>query len=69
MSIGTSGRVVVEIEPALKKALYAALIRDGLTLKDWFIQSAENYLTNAKQGTLAFDVDEHQVKETSNEII
>ncbi len=68
MGIGTSGRVVIEVDPVLKKALYAALMRDGLTLKDWFIQSAESYVANTTQGTLAFD-DEHQAKKTSNETV
>jgi|CXWL01.1.fsa_nt_gi hypothetical protein len=69
MSIGASGRVVIEVDPELKKALHAALMRDGLTLKDWFIQSAESYLRNTTQGALAFDEDEHRMKETSNETI
>lgn len=34
MSIGASGRVVIEVNPTLKKALHAALMRDGLTLKE-----------------------------------
>lgn len=44
MPAGPSGRVVVEIDPALKKELYRNLTIEGLTLKDWFIQSAEGYL-------------------------
>jgi len=44
MPAGPSGRVVVEIDPALKKELYRNLTIEGLTLKDWFIQSAEEYL-------------------------
>jgi hypothetical protein len=44
MARGPSGRVVVEIEPALKRALHAALAQDGRTLKDWFIARAESYL-------------------------
>ena len=39
MSIGTSGRIVIEIEPESKRQFYAALARDGLTLKDWWIQA------------------------------
>lgn len=44
MSRGPSGRIVVEVDPALKKRLHAALTLDGLTLKDWFRQQAEAYL-------------------------
>src|SRR5574338_126734 len=45
MSRGPSGRIVVEVDPALKKRLHAALTLDGITLKDWFRQRAETYLT------------------------
>ncbi len=60
MSIGKSGRVVVEIDPELKKKLYADLTSQGLSLKEWFIDSAckhlkiepEHYLeTNSEDGT------------------
>lgn len=45
MSKGDSGRIVIEIEPDLKRRLYSRLAMDGSTLKDWFIQCAENYAT------------------------
>ena len=54
MSIGTSGRVVIEIEPELKKALHAALAADGLTLKQWFVAHAEEFLDEALQLPLPF---------------
>ena len=44
MSRGPSGRIVVEVDPALKKRLHAALTLDGTTLKDWFLHQAEAYL-------------------------
>jgi hypothetical protein len=53
------------MDPAMKKALYSALTQNGLTLKDWFIQSAENYLTNTNQ--MALDFNERQMKETEDE--
>ncbi|CAE6516719.1 hypothetical protein C8R30_1238 [Nitrosomonas nitrosa] len=65
MSIGASGRVVIEMDPTLKKALYSALRQNGLTLKDWFVQSAENYLTNTTQ--LALNFEERQARETEDE--
>ena len=48
MSRGPSGRIVVEIDPALKKRLHAALTLDGTTLKDWFRRQADAYLTGHK---------------------
>lgn len=49
MSIGTSGRIVIEIEPESKRLLYAALARDGLTLKDWFLKNVELYMSAGTQ--------------------
>ncbi len=44
MAKGNSGRVVLEIDPTLKKQLYALLALEQLTLKDWFIDKAEEYV-------------------------
>lgn len=44
MSLGTSGRIVLEIDPDLKRDLYSWLTRDGLTMKHWFLQTARAYL-------------------------
>lgn len=48
MAKGQSGRIVVEVDPALKRALYGALAVDESTLKEWFIEQAKKYL-NKKQ--------------------
>lgn len=45
MTKGDSGRIVIEIEPDLKRRLYSTLAMDSSTLKDWFIQCAESYVT------------------------
>lgn len=52
MSIGSSGRIVIEVEPELKRELYAYLTRDGLTLKEWFLQEARTYLATTNQLSL-----------------
>lgn len=62
MSIGSSGRIVIEVEPETKRRLYAALAREGLTLKDWFLKNAENYLADCNQLSLSFS----QVKADEN---
>lgn len=54
MSVGSSGRIVIQVEPSAKRLLYAALARDGLTLKDWFLKSAESYLAQGHQLPLSF---------------
>lgn len=38
MARGDSGRVVIELEPELKRQLYSILAIQGLTLKEWFIR-------------------------------
>jgi hypothetical protein len=54
MSIGSSGRIVIEIAPESKRLLYAALARDGMTLKDWFLRNVESYMTANNQLPLSF---------------
>lgn len=53
MSIGSSGRIVIEVEPDVKRHLYSVLARDGLTLKDWFLREVEIYVNDAQQMQLA----------------
>jgi len=49
MSIGSSGRIVIEVEPEVKRQLYATLAREGLTLKDWFLREAQDYVETSTQ--------------------
>lgn len=46
MAKGSSGRIVVEIQPALKRELHSVLALDGQTLKSWFIEVANLYISN-----------------------
>lgn len=48
MAKGQSGRVVIEVDPALKRALYGALAVEDSTLKEWFIAKAKEYVGNAR---------------------
>lgn len=57
MSIGLSGRIVIEVPPTTKRELYAALARDGLTLKEWFLNKAHEYTLDNAQSKLLFDED------------
>ena len=54
MAKGSSGRIVIEMDPALKRQLYSVLDKDGSTLKNWFIERAENYVSESVQPRLAF---------------
>ena len=38
MPVGSSGRIVIEIDPDLKRELYTSLEEDGVTLKQWFLE-------------------------------
>lgn len=44
MGIGASGRVVIEIEPELKRQLHAVLRLEGKNLKSWFLENVEEFL-------------------------
>lgn len=56
MAKGPSGRVVIVVEPALKRELYVELTRRDLTLKDWFVEQATRYLEQSRQPAL-FDAE------------
>ena len=44
MAIGPSGRIVVDIDPLVKRALRARLAGDGRHLKEWFLECVDTYL-------------------------
>ena len=52
MARGDSGSIVLEVDRDLKRELYVALVREVLTLKDWFITSARAYLRERSQPSL-----------------
>jgi hypothetical protein len=56
MAIGDSGRIVLEIEPELKRKLYSTLALENKTLKAWFIGMAEKHVDAWQQPSL-FDSD------------
>jgi hypothetical protein len=52
MPRGSSGRIVLEIEPSIKKELYSALDIDAITLKRWFLNEVLRYLKERGQLSL-----------------
>jgi hypothetical protein len=44
MGRGQSGRIVLEVEQELKNELYSAISKKGITLKDWFVDTAKQYI-------------------------
>ncbi len=49
MARGDSGKIVIEVDPQFKKDLYKVLNVKDLTMKDWFLQQAEEFMENADQ--------------------
>lgn len=47
-----SGRLVVDIDPELKMALHAALAAEGMTLKEWFVTRASEFVSQHRQPPL-----------------
>jgi hypothetical protein len=52
MARGESGRIVIEVEPEVKRRLYSALALTGSTLKDWFVKAAADFCSEASQPSL-----------------
>ena len=59
MARGKSGRVVLEIDPELKRQLYAALENKQKTMKEWFIKEAEGLIYGDRQPSL-FETPDNQ---------
>lgn len=55
MSIGKSGRIVVDMEPSLKRELHLVLRREGTNLKSWFLEKVDEFLAEKSQKPLPFD--------------
>jgi hypothetical protein len=53
---GDSGRIVVEVDPGLKRELYVELARRGTTLKAWFTANARDLVSSRGQLNL-FEAD------------
>ncbi|WP_029654877.1 hypothetical protein [Marinobacter daepoensis] len=52
MAKGDSGRVVLEIDPSLKRKLYAVLALEQKTLKEWFTITSEAYVKDRLRAEL-----------------
>ena len=61
--MGDSGRVVIEVDPSIKRQLYSALAADGSTLKAWFIGNITTYLSEREQPRLQFNKLDRQARE------
>ena len=57
MARGKSGRIVLEIDPDLKRRLYSALESQQQTMKDWFVKEAQSVVYGAKESSAEPDTD------------
>lgn len=60
MTIGASGRIVIEVDPEHKQALYEALAHENQTLKDWFLERSRQYI--AQKSTIPLFPQEEKPK-------
>lgn len=44
MAKGDSGRIVLEVDPELKKVLYSILAHEQQTLKGWLVDKANKHI-------------------------
>ena len=62
MAKGSSGRLVIEIDPLIKKELYERLGEKGLNMREWFLINANAYLKQNKQSSLLIGADSQKAK-------
>lgn len=62
MAKSDSGRIVLEVNPELKRVLYGVLALENKSLKDWFIKEAEQYIEE-KQQTVSFHLEKTEKTE------
>ncbi len=63
MAIGSSGRIVIEINPEIKQALYKQLKAEELHLKKWFLNHVDGFLKGKVQLPLSLDTTEQNNKQ------
>lgn len=51
---------MLEVDPALKRALHARVAAEGRTLKDWFLEQVDRYLNEPVQEPLPFERNEQE---------
>ena len=63
---GRSGRIVLEIDPELKRKLYLALEKKQQTMKKWFISEALSLIKTESKHTLFEEKDKKLRANTRN---
>jgi len=52
MAQGSSGRIVVDVDPGFKRELYSVLAARGSTLKEWFTEMGKALCEEERQPRL-----------------
>lgn len=60
MAIGESGRIVLEVDPELKRRLYSKLALENKSLKEWFIALAVKHIEIQPPSLLGSDQEKKQ---------
>lgn len=50
MAVGRSNRIVIDVPPGLKQRLYAALMAEGRSLREWFLEAANRHIERHETG-------------------
>jgi len=64
-----SGRLVIDIEPALKTRLYSALDQTGSTLKEWFLKSAEKFADEYSKAGVRREVSYRRAAKSAKSVV
>lgn len=67
MAKGTSGRIVIEVDPVFKDELYTAVAKEGLHMREWFLSNAEEFLKNRSQLSLELVIDNEGAGEATKQ--
>ena len=55
MARGSSGRIVIEIDPEIKQELYDQLEKENSNLKAWFLEHVDSFLKGKQQLSLGLN--------------
>ena len=67
MAHGTSGRIVIDLDPEFKQELYDTLRQKGLNMREWFLSEAQRLCGEHRQPNLSFTAHSAPVRRASSQ--
>jgi hypothetical protein len=67
MAHGTSGRIVIDLDPEFKQELYDTLRQKGLNMREWFLSEAQRLCDEHQQPKLSFTAHSVPARRTSSQ--